>query len=141
MTLGIHWHLMFRTANKVSFAKCMSRVLPILVEQHEVSDGEPYWKCPELWECVVTTSIPVGSVAEQIGASLMIAQRLASGWSVVGSPSSGSAEGFGGVFSLGHNNGASKVLGLEWASFYFRPLPLNTTVNTPHHDPVVSEEL
>lgn len=126
MTLGIHWHLMFRVKNRVAFNKCLGRVLPILGDQHETSQGEPYWKCPELWECVVITPIAVGSIAEQVGVCLLVAQRLASGWSIVGSTTSESAEGFGGVFSLGHNNGASKLLGLEWASFYIRPLPPST---------------
>lgn len=123
MSLMIHWHLMFRVANKIAFNKCLSRVLQVLGDTHEASQGEPYWKRPELWECVVTTPIPECSVAEQVGLSVLLAQRIASGWAILGSPSSESAESFGGVFSLGHNNGASKALGLEWASFYIRPRP------------------
>jgi hypothetical protein len=111
---------MFRVKDKVAFDKCLGHVLPLLGSLHEIGQGKPYWKLPELWECIGMTPITGGSIAEQVGTSLLVAQRLASGWSIVGSAASENAEDFGGVFSLGHNNGASKTLGLEWASFFIR---------------------
>lgn len=124
MSLAIHWHLMFRVSNKRAFDKCLDHVLPLLGNEHEKSDAEPYWKIPELWETVVITPIPDCSAAEQIGRVILVAQRLARGWCIQGSPSAESAEGFGGVFSLGFNKGVSKVPGLEWAAFDIRSQPM-----------------
>lgn len=130
MSLAIHWHLMFRVSKRLAFNKCLDRALLILGDTLDVGQGEAYWKRPELWECVVITPIPVGSAVEQVGRSILLAQQLASGWYVLGSDSSQSAEGFSGVFSLGFNNGASKTLGLEWASFHIRPYPASNAAIT-----------
>jgi hypothetical protein len=108
---------MFRVANRAAFDRCLARTLPLLGGGLEADEGRPYWKMPELWECNIVCPLTGGSVAEQVLACLLVAQRLASGWYVLGSLSAESAVGFSGVFSRGHNGSFSTVPGLEWASF------------------------
>ena len=79
--------------------------------------GRPYWKVTELWECELTTPSGDGSVADQVLLCLLSAQRLASGWFVLGPLSAEGADGFSGVFALGQSGASSHVAGLEWASF------------------------
>jgi hypothetical protein len=83
----------------------------------ELGQCKPYWKESGLWECSIVSPAAVGSVAEQVFGCLMVAQSLANGWSIFGSLSAESANGFSGVFALGQESGSSKVAGLEWASF------------------------
>jgi hypothetical protein len=117
MTPSILWRLMFRVANRAAYEKCLTRTLPLLGVGCEADEGRPYWKVPELWECNVVCLLPGGSVAEQVLGCILAAQRLASGWYILGSLSAESAVGFSGVFSGGHNVSVSSVVGLEWASF------------------------
>jgi hypothetical protein len=117
MASKIHWRIMFRVNDRKAFDKCRTRVTPLLGPECEWSEGRPYWKIPELWECTVIVPYSVGSIANQVLASLLMAQRLASGWFILGSLSEETAIGFSGVFSIGANGGSSNVAGLEWASF------------------------
>jgi hypothetical protein len=116
MAFSAHWRLMFRVANRVAFDKCLARTLPLLGPGCVADGGRPYWKIPELWECAVTAPVAGKSAAEQVLDCLLAAQRLASGWYILGTLSADRADGFSGVFAVGQN-GASGVLGLEWASF------------------------
>lgn len=108
---------MFRVANRAAFDKCLARALPLIGEVSEAGEGRPYWKMPELWECAVAVPATGGSAAEQVLGCLLAAQRLASGWHILGTLSAESADGFSGVFAAGHSGAASKVFGLEWAAF------------------------
>jgi hypothetical protein len=117
MASTVQWRLMFRVANRPAFDKCLARTLPLLGPGAEVGEGRPYWKIPELWECDVASRAPGEMAAEQVLGCLLAAQRLASGWHILGSLSGDSADGFSGVFAAGQSGSASKVLGLEWASF------------------------
>ncbi len=117
MAATIQWRLMFRVANRAAFDKCLARALPLLGAGCEGREGQPYWKVPELWECAVAAPVVGDSAAEQVLASLLAAQRLASGWYILGTLSAGCAVGFSGVFATGQSGSASKVVGLEWASF------------------------
>ena len=117
MASTVQWRLMFRVANRAAFDKCLARTLPLLGAGCEAGDGRPYWKIPELWECAVVAPVAGESAAEQVMSCLLAAQRLASGWYILGTLSADSTEGFSGVFATGHSGSASKVSGLEWASF------------------------
>lgn len=118
MTPSILWRLMFRVANRAAFERCLARTLPLLGTGSEADEGHPYWKIPELWECNVVCPLPEGSVAEQVLTCILVAQRLATGWYILGSLSIESVVGFTGVFSRSSPNGSfSTVTGLEWASF------------------------
>jgi hypothetical protein len=111
------WRLMFRVANRQALERCLARTLPLLNDDCVLGECKPYWKIPELWECSLTTPSPAHSVPEQVFACLLIAYRLATGWSILGSLSSESANGFEGVFALGNAGAKSNVVKLEWASF------------------------
>jgi hypothetical protein len=117
MASSVQWRLMFRVANRAAFDKCLARILPLLGDGCAAGEGRPYGKVPELWECGVTVPAAGGSAAEQVLGCLLAAQRLASGWSVLGPLSAESAAGFGGVFAVGQGGASSHVAGLEWASF------------------------
>jgi hypothetical protein len=117
MAATVQWRLMFRVANRQALDKCLSRTLPLLGHKAEVGEGRPYWKIPELWECDVVVPTCGGTTAEQVLECLLVAQRLASGWHILGRLSAESADGFSGVFAAGQGGSASKVAGLEWASF------------------------
>src|SRR5436190_10145642 len=99
MASVIEWGLMFRVGNQAAFDKCLARVLPLLGPGCEPGEGRPYWKIPELWECNVRIPTQGRSVAEQVLACLMTAQRLAAGWYILGSLSSEDSNGFSGVFA------------------------------------------
>src|SRR5579884_3889471 len=117
MASTVQWRLMFRVANRAAFDKCLARVLPLLGGGCEAGEGRSYWKMPELWECGVTAPATGASPAEQVLGCLLAAQRLASGWYILGTLSAECAEGFGGVFAAGQSGAASRIPGLEWASF------------------------
>src|SRR5262245_32761608 len=117
MASSVQWRLIFRVANRAALDKCLARVLPVLGDGCEADAGRPYWKDPNLWECGVVCPATVESVAETVLGCLLAAQRLASGWYILGSPSADSADGFSGVFAAGQSGSASNVPGLEWASF------------------------
>jgi hypothetical protein len=117
MATTVSWRLMFRVNDRKAFDKCLARVLPQLGSGVVASEGQQYWKIPELWECDVVGPELVGSVAEQVLGCLLFANRLASGWYVFGRLSADSALGFNGVFATGPSGAKSLVVGLEWASF------------------------
>jgi hypothetical protein len=121
MASSVQWRLMFSVANRAAFDKCLTRTLPLLGTGCEAGEGRPYGKMPELWECDVTVPVASGSAAEQVLGCLLAAQRLASGWYILGTLSAVCADGFSGVFTTGHARAASKVPGLEWASFILVP--------------------
>jgi hypothetical protein len=117
MASSVLWRLLFRVANRPAFDRCLARALPLLGDGRDVGEGRPYWKDPALWECGVVSRATAESAAEVVLGCLLAAQRLASGWYILGSLSAESAEGFSGVFAAGQSGGSSKVPGLEWASF------------------------
>ncbi len=117
MPSAIHWQLKFRVRKQAAFDKCLARVVPLLGPGSVASDGQPYWKLPELWECTASTPVGGESVAVQVLECLLAANRLGTGWHVFGSLSAESAVGFTGVFSVRENGRSSRVAGLEWASF------------------------
>ena len=117
MTPEIVWRLMFRVANRAAFDKCLRRTLPLLGVGCEAGEGRPYWKIAALWECNIVCHSPGESVADQVLGCILAAQRLACGWSILGSMSAENAVGFSGVFSVGQNGSFRCVAGLEWASF------------------------
>src|SRR5262249_46148 len=111
--------LMFRVRDRVAFDKCRARVEPLLGPECEWGEGRPYWKIPELWECDVAMPCSGASVADQVLTCLFAAQRLASGWLILGTLAAEKPDGFRGIFSVGPSRGSSHVPGLEWASFDF----------------------
>jgi hypothetical protein len=121
MASAVRWRLLFRVANRAALDRCLGRVLRLLGEGAVAGEGMPYWKDPGLWECGVACPVPAGSVAECVLGCLLAAQRLASGWYILGSLSADRADSFGGVFAADQSGSVSKVPGLEWASFEVVP--------------------
>jgi hypothetical protein len=117
MSTCVQWRLLFRVSNQKSLDKCLSYIRPLLGDGCKFSEGRPYWKDPDLWECDAVGPLLSRAPAEQAFACLLTAQRLASPWCVMGSFSAESAEGLSGVFAVDQNAGRSKVAGLTWASF------------------------
>src|SRR5262245_34165835 len=113
----LRWRLLFRVKDQVACKKCLAGVLQLLGPGSGPSEGRPYWKMPELWECDVSMTAPDGSTAEQVLWCLLAAGRIARGWYINGLPSADSVDGFVGVFSANDGGAASCVPGLEWASF------------------------
>jgi hypothetical protein len=117
MATKLHWRLLFRVNDPAAFNKCLARFLQLLGPGSEPSEGRPYWKIPELWERNVAATGPDGSTAEQVLWCLLAAGRIARGWHIHGLPSADSVDGLVGVFSARDGGFASRVPGLEWASF------------------------
>jgi hypothetical protein len=118
MSLSIRWRLMFRVNDRRALDRCLARTLPLFGGGVEVGECKPYWKIPELWECNLVSPVPVGTIAEQVLACLLIAMNIATGWYIFGSLSGASAEGFSGVFNAkGQGRISGPAIGLEWASF------------------------
>src|SRR5262249_51496848 len=105
----ICWRFLFRVGDQAAFSKCLARTLQVIGDASEVSDGKPYWKSPDLWECNVTVPAQGDCVAEQVLSCLIAAQRLATGWFVRGTVSSDCASGFNGVFASDQSGATSHV--------------------------------
>jgi hypothetical protein len=114
---SIHWRLLFRLHDRGAVDRCLAKVSLLFGNGVQVGECKPYWKDPGLWECSIVSPAAVGSVADQVFGCPMVAQSLANGWYVIGSMSTESANGFSGVFAVGQGSRASRVVGLEWASF------------------------
>jgi hypothetical protein len=117
MAARVCWRLMYRVANRAALDKCLGRTFPLFSDGYILGECKPYWKIPEYWECALETPVPAKSVPEQVLACLLMAYRLATAWYILGSLSAASANGFEGIFVLGHSGARSNVVGLEWASF------------------------
>ncbi|HEU4410671.1 MAG TPA: hypothetical protein VFS43_35780 [Polyangiaceae bacterium] len=104
-------------SNRAKFDRCLAHVLPFFGDGCEASEGQPYWKDPELWECSVKSPVSAGPVAEQVLGCLLAARRIALGWLTFGTLTAESAEGFMGVFAAGSSGATTWVPGLAWASF------------------------
>lgn len=132
MALMVQWRLMFRVGNQAAFDRCLALTIPLFEATFKSTEGRPYWKVPELWECSVEVPLSGESTAELILESLLTSQRLATGWTILGSLSADCAVGFSGVFAAEKNEGASKVPGLEWASFDVVSSDRNTAIRLDH---------
>jgi hypothetical protein len=110
------WTLMFRVSNRDKAKKEFERTSRLLGRKLHLAKCERYWKIPELWTCDATTIFETPSEAEQIVGYLLLANRLANGWHVLGPNYSGDAlESFQGIFDRRH--GHAKLTSLEWAHF------------------------
>lgn len=85
---------------------------------------ERYWKIPEHWTCDAETNFEASSTAELITQCLLRANRLATGWYVLGPHlrPDGALESFNGIFS--RRQLGARLASLEWAQFQvFPPAP------------------
>jgi hypothetical protein len=114
-TIGLT--LMFRVSSRDKAKKQLQRAQELLGHELRLSKCERYWKIPELWTCDTTTHFEVPSIAEQITGCLLLANRLATGWYVLGPHlrSDGTLETFGGTFD--HRQSGANMQSLEWAEF------------------------
>jgi len=111
------WRLMFRVGDRKAFDTSIKPILLLIGSECELKDCREYWKNPDLWECTIETPACGESVADQILQVLLIAFRIASGWTIMGSLDEESAEGFGGLFDVRNSVCKSHCLGLEWGEF------------------------
>ena len=113
----VGWTLMFRVKNRDKATRELARAEELLGQQLSVNSCERYWKIPELWTCDAATSFEAPSTAEQITGCLLLANRLATGWYVLGPQlrPDGTLESFNGIFDRRHSG--AKIPSLEWAQF------------------------
>jgi hypothetical protein len=117
----VGWTLMFRVRTRDKARKELRRAEELLGIELSVGTCERYWKIPELWTCNAATSFEAPSIAEQITECLLRANRLATGWHILGPNlgSDGTLQTFEGIFNrrpLG-----AKLSSLEWAQFQIHP--------------------
>ena len=113
----VGWTLMFRVGSRDKANKALRRAQELLSHELRVSGCERYWKIPGLWTCNAATHFEAPSIAEQITGCLLLANRLATGWYVLGPyfRPNGSLENFGGIFD--RRQSGAKMQSLEWAHF------------------------
>lgn len=110
---------MFRVSDRAAFDLLLRRSLTLLENGALVSEPQPYWKEPELWECRIETLCDEGSsIAENVWDCLRKAQSLAVDWRVAGSVLADD-DGFSGTFAISQG-GSTHIAGLEWAAFELR---------------------
>ena len=124
LTTTVGWTLMFRVKNRDKAKKELGRAEELLGLEFSLGACERYWKIPELWTCDAETHFEASSAAEQVARCLLCANRLATGWYVLGPhlrPDS-SLESFNGIFTC--RQGGARLSSLEWAQFQvFPPAP------------------
>jgi hypothetical protein len=110
------WTLMFRVSNRAKANKEFARANGLVGRKLHLAKYERYWKIPELWTCEAATQFETPSEAEQIVGYLLLANRLAIGWHVLGpNYSDAGLESFVGIFD--RRQGQAKLASLEWAQF------------------------
>ena len=117
----VGWTLMFRVRTGDKAKKELRRAEELLGTELRVGTCERYWKIPELWTCDAATHFEALSIAEQVTECLLRANRLATGWHILGPNlgSDGTLQAFVGIFKrrpLG-----AKLSSLEWAQFQVLP--------------------
>jgi hypothetical protein len=117
----VGWTLNFRVKNQDKAKKELGRAEELLGTPLRLGICERYWKIPEQWTCNAETKFDAPSLAEQITQCLLLANRLAIGWHVLGPylQADGTVQSFSGIFD-GHRPGA-KLASLEWAQFELVP--------------------
>lgn len=118
---AVGWTLMFRVRNHEKATKELRRAEELLGTELCLGACERYWKIPEQWTCSAETYFEAPSMAEQITGCLLLANRLAIGWHVLGPilGSDGTLQSFAGIFA--RRNSGAKLSSLEWAQFQIRP--------------------
>lgn len=117
----VGWTLMFRVKNQDKATKELRRAEELLGTELCLGTCERYWKIPELWTCNAEMQFEAPSLAEQVTRCLLLANRLAIGWYVLGPNlgTDGTFHSFSGIFD-GHHPG-TKLSNLEWAQFQLLP--------------------
>lgn len=117
----VGWTLMFRVKNQDKAKKELRRAEELLGTPLGLGTCERYWKIPELRTCDAETQLEAPSLAEQVTRCLLLANRIAIGWHVLGPylRPDGTLESFNGIFD-GRHSGA-KMASLEWAQFQILP--------------------
>ena len=114
----VYWSLIFRVGNRDKAMKELRRAESLLGQSLQVASFEPYWKIDGEWRCEATAQIPAASPAELVTHSLLLANRLACEWSVLGPhfDQAGKLESFNGTFQVGPGR-KTKLSSLVWADF------------------------
>jgi len=112
------WTLMFRIGGADDADVQLREAQRLLGRDLRVSDRKRYWKIPELWTCSAAINLESASHEAQVCECLVLANRLAIGWYVLGPyfDSAGRLESFEGIFSTSNSSKAAMPL-LEWAHF------------------------
>ena len=117
--IAIYWRLMFRVSNRNKADKQFKRAEALLGQKFRTLCCEPYWKISGVWICEATAHISAKSVETQVTKSLLLANRLATGWYVLGPhvTENGVLETLEGIFSRRDRSSQAKLQSLEWAHF------------------------
>ena len=132
----VYWSLIFRVGNRDKAVKELRRAEALLGQSLLVASFEPYWKIDGEWRCEATAQIEGASPAELIANSLLLANRLAYQWSVLGPhlDQAGKLESFGGTFQAGPGQ-KTKLSSLVWADFSVSEKPFEPRGGKPPPDP------
>ncbi len=114
----LRWTLMFRVPTREQAEHELGRAQEALGRSLRITNIERYWKIPELWTCGATAEIAAVSIADCVTQSLLLANKLAIGWYVLGpyvSDDGQTLESFEGIYSMLEKNPITPLL--EWAQF------------------------
>lgn len=117
----VGWTLMFRVRDQNKAKKELRRAEELLGLELSLGTCERYWKIPELWTCGAEMYVEAPSAPEQIVQCLLRANRLATGWYVLGPRlrPDGTLESFDGIYD--RRQQGARLSSLEWAQFQALP--------------------
>lgn len=123
-THPVHWSLIFRVGSRDKAMKELRRAEALLGRTFQVASFEPYWKTEGQWRCEANAQIPAACAAELVTNALLLANRLAHQWSVLGPhfDEAGKLESFEGIFQVGPGH-KTTLSSLVWAHFLARDEP------------------
>jgi hypothetical protein len=111
----LRWVLMFRVATEEEAKRELAHAQETLGIVLRVERCERYWKIPELWTCTATSEIDAVSIADRVTQTLLLANKLAIGWYVLGpylNDDDGSLTHFEAIYSMNDKNTVTPLL--EW---------------------------
>jgi len=114
----IAWRLMVRVEPEALARERLQQAETVLRRELRVEKCERYDKIPELWTSNASTPMADAPVADLVTDCLLLADRLARGWHVLGPDldETGGFVGFEGIFEHRHDHDRY-VPDLEWAHF------------------------
>jgi hypothetical protein len=114
---AIAWTLMFRVKNRQKADREIERAEALIGVKLPVVKCEPYWKDSRLWCVETVTALGSSDPHEQIAECLLLANKLATGWHVLGPAleSEGRLGQFTGIFDARRDH--TQLSSLAWAEF------------------------
>jgi hypothetical protein len=134
MKCKVNWRVLFRVKSKETALKRLGKIEEALQQPLTIKECQKYWKLPEMFECIFTTSVMAEKDSDIVFEVLLMIQKIGYSW-VINGPNileNGHVE-LDGV--LDTKWGRILIAGVEWAHFdlYYEE-PSQTTYITDNEN-------